>query len=72
MARTSQDQIIAQSQLKLTLEYFQMCDICPTLSDVVKISTMLEKYVKDGYSSNLVESFDKIDSYISENYRIEK
>lgn len=69
MARTSQDQIVAQSQLKLTLEYFQMCQICPTLSDVVKISTMLEKYVKDGYSSSLVESFDKIDEYINNNYK---
>ena len=71
MARNSQDQIIAQSQLKLTLEYFQMCEVCPSLADVIKISTMLEKYVKDGYSSNLVESFDKIDSYISEKYRVE-
>jgi hypothetical protein len=46
-----------------------MCGICPTLSEVVKISTMLEKYVKDGYSAALVESFDKIDSYIKENHR---
>jgi hypothetical protein len=69
MARTSQDQIIAQSQLKLTLEYFQMCDICPTLSDVVKISTMLEKYVKDGYSTQLMESFSRIDDYIQEEYK---
>lgn len=69
MARTTQDQIIAQSQLKLTLDYFQMCGICPTLSEVVKISTMLEKYVKDGYSAALVESFDKIDAYIKENHK---
>lgn len=68
MARNSQDQIIAQSQLKLTLEYFQMCDKCPTLSDVIKISTMLEKYVKDGYSASLAESFEKIDKYIQEQY----
>jgi hypothetical protein len=46
-----------------------MCGICPTLSEVVKISTMLEKYVKDGYSAALVESFDKIDAYIQENHK---
>lgn len=69
MARNSQDQIIAQSQLKLTLEYFQMCEVCPSLADVIKISTMLEKYVKDGYSTTLVEAFDKIDRYIQDNYK---
>lgn len=69
MARTTQDQIIAQSQLKLTLDYFQMCQVCPSLSDVIKISTMLEKYVKDGYSTTLAESFEKIDKYIQDNYK---
>lgn len=69
MARTQQDQIIAQSQLKLVLEYFNACGICPTLSDLIKVSTMMEKYVKDGYSTTLVESFEKIDSYIKENYQ---
>jgi hypothetical protein len=69
MARTTQDHIIAQSQLKLTLDYFQMCEVCPTISDVIKISAMLEKYVKDGYSANLAESFEKIDQYIQENYK---
>jgi len=69
MARTTQDHIIAQSQLKLTLDYFSMCQICPDLSDVIKISAMLEKYVKDGYSPTLAESFVKIDEYITEQYR---
>ena len=69
MARTTQDQIIAQSQLKLTLDYFQMCQVCPSLSDVIKISPMLEKYVKDGYSTTLAESFEKIDKYIQDNYK---
>jgi len=68
MARTQQDQIIAQSQLKLTLEYFNACGLCPSLADMIKISTMLEKYVKEGYSSTLAESFEKIDQYILENY----
>jgi hypothetical protein len=69
MARTQQDQIIAQSQLKLTLEYFSACGHCPSLADLIKISTMLEKYVKEGYSSTLAESFDKIDEYINSNYK---
>jgi hypothetical protein len=30
---------------------------------------MLEKYVKEGYSSTLAESFDKIDEYINSNYK---
>lgn len=69
MSRTTQDAIVAQSQLKLTLDYFQMCGVCPSLADMIKISTMLEKYVKDGYSTPLAESFVKIDEYIKEHYK---
>lgn len=72
MARNSQEQIVAQSQLKLTLDYFQMCGICPSLSDVIKVSTMLEKYVKDGYSTALVDAFNRIDNYIGTEYSNEQ
>lgn len=69
MARTQSEQIVAQSQLKVTLDYFQMCGICPTLADVMKVSTMLEKFVRDGYSTQLMESFSRIDAYIQEEYK---
>jgi hypothetical protein len=69
MARTQSEQIVAQSQLKVTLDYFQMCGICPTLADVMKVSTMLEKFVRDGYSTQLMESFSRIDDYIQEEYK---
>lgn len=62
-------QIIRQSQLKLSLEYFNACGFCPTMADLIKTTTMLEDFVINGYSSNLVAKFDKIDAYIDDNYR---
>ena len=61
-------QIIRQSQLKLSLEYYNSCGICPTMADLVKTTTMLEDYVINGYSSNLMMKFDKLDAFINDNY----
>ena len=61
--------IIRQSQLKLCLEYFHMCGVCPTLADTIRISKMLEEYVLKGYSSTIHDSFLKIDKYIQKEYK---
>jgi len=64
------DRIIArQSMSKLALDYFKECNICPTLSDLVKITTMLEHYVIDGYSKEMVSKFETMDKYIMDEYK---
>jgi hypothetical protein len=70
MAATEKDkQIIRQSQLKLCLDYFQMCGICPTMSDTIRITKMLEEYVIQGYNDRMQHAFEKIDQYIQSQYK---
>ena len=69
MATEKDKQIIRQSQLKLVLDYFQMCGLCPSLGDVIKVTTMMEKYVIEGYSTDIMNSFERIEKYINEEYR---
>ncbi len=69
MATEKDKQIIRQSQLKLVLDYFQMCGICPSLTDVIKVTTMMEKYVIEGYSTDITSSFERIEKFIDEQYR---
>jgi len=61
-------QIIRQSMSKLTLEYFNSCGVCPTLSDLIKATTIMEDYCINGYSSELMTRFDRLDSYINQEY----
>lgn len=64
------DRIIArQSMSKLALDYFNSYGICPSLADLIKITTMLENYVIDGYSKSLVEKFEAMDSFINKEYK---
>lgn len=65
-------QIIRQSQIKLCLEYFSHCGICPTLADVMSVTTMLEQFIKDGYSKDLKTKFESIDKYIEDTYKQDK
>ena len=69
MATEKDKQIIRQSQLTLVLDYFQMCGICPSLTDVIKVTTMMEKYVIEGYSTDITSSFERIEKFIDEQYR---
>jgi len=59
-------QIIRQSQLKLSLDYFNSCNICPSMTDLIKTTTMLEDFIINGYSKELVTKFEKLDNYINE------
>lgn len=69
MATEKDKQIIRQSQLKFVADYFSMCGICPTLGDLVKVTTMMEKYVIEGYSTDIMSSFERIEKFIDEQYR---
>lgn len=68
MASTQQEQIIRQSQIKLALDYFNACNVCPSLADLVKTTAMLEKFIKDGYSPELIDKFEKTDEFIQQQY----
>ena len=62
---SQQNQIIRQSQVKLVVDYFTLIEKKPNLSDVIKISSMMEKYIQNGYTKELGESFLKIDEHIN-------
>jgi len=62
-------QIIRQSQLKFSLDYFNTCGICPTMSDLIKTTTMLEDFVINGYSKEMISKFEKLDAFINSEYR---
>ena len=60
--------IVRQSMIKFALEYFTTCGICPTMTDIMKVTTILESYAIDGYSKDMTEKFEKVDQYIKDNY----
>jgi hypothetical protein len=62
----NQRQIIRQSQIKLSLDYFNTCGVCPSMSDLIKTTTMLEEFIVNGYSKDMIQKFEKLDSYIQE------
>lgn len=66
---TKQRMIIRQSQIKLALEYYGACDICPSMVDLIRTTTMLEDYVVNGYSKDMVTKFEKLDTHIQKEYR---
>jgi len=69
MAQSKERQIAAQSQLKMTQEWAQSCGVCLSLSDLVKVSAVLVDYVENGYSKELGERLDKVDSYLQTEYK---
>jgi len=71
-SQEEQKMIIRQSQIKLALDYFNTCSVCPTLTDLIKTTTMLEDYITNGYSKDMVNKFEKLDSYINQQYKNNK
>lgn len=63
----SKDNIIArQSQMTAALTYFQLVGKKPKISDVVKLSAMLEKFIINGYSKDLNDMMERADEIISQ------
>ena len=69
MATEKDRQIIRQSQIKSTIDYFNMMGIQPTLEDVVKTTTLLEMFCVEGYSKDMIGRFEKLDQHIQEMYK---
>jgi len=62
-------QIIRQSMSKFSLQYFNSCKICPSLTDIIKTTTMLEDFVINGYSKEMISKFEKLDEFLNSEYR---
>lgn len=62
-------QIIRQSQLKLTMDYFTACGTCPSMTDLLKVTTMLENFVVNGYKTADLPKYEALDKYINEHYK---
>lgn len=62
--RTKDQQIVAQSSLKFTLEYMTSCGYCTDIKDVVLVSRVIEEYVERGYDKSIGERLEKIDEYL--------
>jgi hypothetical protein len=62
-----QELIIRQAQLNTAIEYFKLIDKKPSMVDLLKISTMLEQFIYNGYSEKFInERMSKVDEHISE------
>lgn len=69
MANEKDRQIIRQSQIKSTVDYFNMMGIKPSLEDVIKTVTLLEMFCVEGYSKDMIGRFEKLDRHIEEMYK---
>ena len=60
----TQDSIVRQSTLKFVGDYCRMIGTPLTLKEVVGITNVLTDYCQNGYSKELGERLDKIDTHI--------
>lgn len=65
-SQEAQKQIVRQSQVKAVLEYFTLIGKKPSLTDVIKTTTMMEQYIYNGYSQKLKEQFESLDKHLEE------
>ena len=72
MKNNTGSQIARQSQIKVVADYFSMCGICPTLKDMVSVTTVLVDYIENGYSKEMGERLEKVDNYIQDEYKGKK
>jgi hypothetical protein len=59
-----QEQIIRQSQISTAVNYFTLIGKKPSMVDLIKVSTMMEKFIHEGYSKSMVELMEKVDEHI--------
>ena len=60
----TQDSIVRQSTLKFVGDYCRMIGTPLTLKEIVGITNVLTDYCQNGYSKELGERLDKIDTHI--------
>jgi hypothetical protein len=70
MAQTNstQDSIVRQSSLKFVTEYCRSIGTPLTLKEVIGITNVITDYCQNGYSKEISERIDKIDSHIQQKF----
>jgi hypothetical protein len=66
VARTSQEQIVTQSQLKLAMDWLSTKNCEITLKEVIGVTNILVDYVQFGYSKELGTKISTVDKYFSD------
>jgi hypothetical protein len=61
-----QEQIIRQSQVNATINYFTLIGKKPSMVDLIKVSKMMEQFIVKGYSKEMVDLMSKVDDHISQ------
>ena len=67
--RSKDEMIVFQNQSHLIQNHFKNCGICPDLLDVCLATDLMTQFAIYGYSPQLKERFDKMETYISEKYK---
>jgi hypothetical protein len=60
----NQESIVRQSTLKFVGEYCRIIGTPLTLKEIVGITNVLTDYCQNGYSKEIAERLDKIDTHI--------
>jgi hypothetical protein len=69
MVRTKDQSIVFQNQSHLVQRHFQNCGICPDLLDICLATDLMVDFGTNGYSKDLKERFDKMETYIESKYQ---
>jgi hypothetical protein len=62
--RTNQEQIVAQSQLKLALDFLQTRNSDFTFKELLATTNVLVDYVINGYTKEIGDTADKVDKHL--------
>lgn len=64
--RTKEEQIVAQSQLKLALDFLSTKEQDFTFKELLATTNILVDYVMNGYSKEIGDKAEKVDNYLKE------
>lgn len=64
----TQQSIIRQSQIKNVVEYCRMIGTPLTLKEIVRITNVLVDYCENGYTKEVGEKLDAIDTHIASKF----
>ena len=64
--RTKEEQIVAQSQLKLALDFLSTKEQDVTFKELLATTNILIDYVMNGYSKDIGEKAEKVDNYLKQ------
>lgn len=63
-----ENSIVRQSSLKFTQDYCRSVGLKLTLKEMIGITNVIVDYCSEGYTKELVERLDKVDSYLQSKF----